>query len=130
MTKLYRVIAYVLDINGNAPSKADVTDQLTTNKYPEFITIGEVLETDVGVWSDDHHLNKTDTDSAQFDSYFAELDATENDPWFKQEHRRVRSIMLQQIQKNSTLEQELRTLKEEMKKLENVRQFVKTMKEL
>lgn len=130
MTKLYRVVAYVLDLNHNATTKEDVIDQIENSKYPEFIDVQEVRETDIGPWDDDHVLNQG-PNMAQYDSYFAELDATgEKDPWFKQEHQRVRSIMMREIQKNIKLEQENIDLKNKIKGLEKVQDFIDTVKSL
>lgn len=130
MTKMYRVVSYVLDLNGNNESIEDVKNTIQNNRYPEFHRVKEVLETDIGPWSDDHQLNKSAATKEQFDAYFAELDAPVGDPWLKQEHQRVRSIMLAQIQKNSTLEQENQRLREEIKKLNKVQEFVQTVKDL
>lgn len=131
MTKLYRIVSYVLDLNGGCPTKDDVVVQIENSRYPEFHSVKQVLETGIEEWTDDHPLNKTDAVCADFDAHFAELDAkNEKDPWFKQEHQRVRSIMLQQIQKNQTLQSENEELKRKIKGLEKVQEFVNTVKDL
>lgn len=130
MTKLYRIVSYVLDLAGSAPTKKDVEDQLKSNKYPEFLRLIDVRETAIEDYDDNHRLNKTAATQDDFDAYFTEIGAEKGDPWLKQEHQRVRSIMLQQIQKNYRLENELLDLKEEIKKLNKVKEFISSVKDL
>lgn len=129
MTKLYRVVAYVLDLNGGTPLKGDVVQQIENNHYPEFIDVQEVREADVGEWDDDHQLNQAPT-MAQYDAYFAELNAPPGDPWLQKEHQRVRSIMLTQITKNGQLQRKIEELEQKLAGLAKVQEFVKTIGDL
>lgn len=132
MTKLYRAVVYVLDLNGNVPNKQDVTEQLQNNKWPEFIDVQEVLETEIGGWDDSHKLNQSGVSMADYDAYFAELmfPTGGGDQHLKEEYRRVRGIMLAQIQKNGLLEKELEHLRTKIKGLEKVQEFVRAVNEL
>ena len=130
MTKLYRITSYVLDLNGNNPSIDDVVDQIEANRYPEFHYVKEVLETDIGEWDDDHKLNKMSATMKDFDAYFPEIGAEVGDVWLKQEHQRVRGIMLAQIQKNQCLEDDNEDLRKEIEGLRKVRDLLSTIKDL
>jgi hypothetical protein len=68
MAKLYRVISYVLDLNGNCESDQELISQIENNKYPEFHHVREVDCVELCEWSDDHPANRTDCD---FSIYFS-----------------------------------------------------------
>ena len=70
MTKLYRAVAYILDLNGDCPSIKSVIENIENNRHPEFIHVHEVLETDCGEWNDDHELNYA---NAPYEKYFPEI---------------------------------------------------------
>lgn len=66
MTKLYRVVSYVLDLNSNCKTEKDVIDQIEESRYPEFHHVREVDCVELGEWSDDHPANKTGCDFSQY----------------------------------------------------------------
>lgn len=127
MTKLYRVEAYVLDLNDDCPTKESVIENIECNRHPEFISIEDVQETDVGEWDDDHELNQI---GCNYRKFFPEFNSSPNDTPLKKEYYRVRSIMLAQLEKNSRLETENRELRRELESLKKVKEFVKTIGEL
>lgn len=129
--KMYRAIVYCKPLNGYPATMKDFELAFNHIRNIEFLTVKDVRETDIGPWTDDHALNKISANQAVYDSYFAELDTVdEADPWFKQEHKRVRSIMIAQIEKNTRLEQENAALKRKIEGLEKVQEFIKTVKDL
>jgi hypothetical protein len=125
MTQLYRVVAYVLNLNGDQNSKEDVIDTLEHNKYPEFLSVEEIQETDCGEWDDDHPLNLSGADYA---SYFPELKSDETT--LKKHFQVARAQLMEQKKKNATLEDEIEDLKNELKKLQEVKKFVSNIKEI
>ena len=64
--KMHRIVVYVKDINGSAPTAASAMQQIYANKWPEFLSFGPYQTVDVGEWDDDHPLNKKGTDHEGF----------------------------------------------------------------
>ena len=129
MTSLYRVELYILDLNQQVDLES-VKYHLENHRYLDFVTIADLRETDIGKWSDDHPLNFSDNHHL-YPTYFPEILATDkDDPWFKQEHQRIRRIMLQGIKRNQELEREVERLKKENAQLSKVKDFVTTIKDL
>lgn len=67
MSKVYKVIMYVLDINGEPSSKRELENTLYCNKYPEHKKVESIEEADIGEWHDFHELNQH---GADFGKYF------------------------------------------------------------
>jgi len=127
MTKLYRVVAYVLNLNDDSGTKEDVIRNITSNRHPEFIKIEDIQETDCGEWDDDHELNKR---GCNYDKYFPDIDGGPLDEHLKNEYRRVRGLMLQYIENVSRLERENAKLKKQNDSLTKVKEFVRKVKDL
>lgn len=125
--KLYRVVSYVLDLNGDCAEKTDVIGALEHNRHPEFLSVEEIEETDCGEWDDHHELNQA---NPPYTKYFPDTDPGPLDSYLKNEYKRVRAIMVGEIEKNTKLEIENRHLKEEISKLQEVKKFVSTIKDL
>jgi hypothetical protein len=127
-TKIYRVVAYVLGLGLSDDSTiADIKATIESNKYPEFLKVDEILESECGEWHDGHPLNKK---NPYYLTYFPELIDTskEGDAWLKQEYNRVRGIMISQISKNSILQNEINRLKSEVASLQKVKELVDNFK--
>jgi cytidylate kinase len=125
-TKIYRVVAYVLGLNGDTTAD-ELKNTIECNKYPEFLKVDEILESECGDWHDDHPLNKK---NPYYLTYFPELiePSKEGDAWLKQEYNRVRGIMISQISKNSILQDEINRLKSEVASLQKVKELVDNFK--
>ena len=67
--KLFKVVAYVLDCNGNSPTEKDVEVQMTQNKYPEFLNVVSIQATDIE-FDDEHPLNHFGVTEEVLDKYF------------------------------------------------------------
>lgn len=127
MAKCYKVEAYVLALNGDFQNKEILTEVLENYRYIEHLHVQDIQETDIGEWHDDHELNKR---GANYRKFFPDDYGGPNDIHLKNEYSRVRSIMLQQIERNSILERENRKLHDEVEKLKKIQEFVKTIGEL
>jgi hypothetical protein len=65
-TKMHRVVLYVKDLNlDNTPE--GLSSIFRSNKYPEYLTVGEIKTTDIGEWHDKHPLNFS---GANHEEYF------------------------------------------------------------
>lgn len=126
MTKLYRVVAYVLNLNGDMPDKKTVVSELTCRKYPEFITVTELQETVVGEWHDDHPLNISER---SYDSYFPEIYERDVNK-LSAELAQLRAQYVQEVDKNSLLQNQVDQLKEDLRKVDRTRKFAQIVKKL
>lgn len=127
MTKLYRVVAYVLNLNNSVPTKEDVIQQLERSRYGTFINVSEVLETDCGEWNDDHELNHA---NANYDKYFPELSwpkASLGDRCIIKRFQDMRTELLRREDEIAGLKHQARRDREELDKLKKVQEFVKTI---
>jgi hypothetical protein len=68
-TKMHRVVLYVKDLN-DTNSPEGLKDTFEGQKYPEFVTVGDIQTVDIGEWHDNHPLNKIGSDH---ESYFKAL---------------------------------------------------------
>lgn len=127
MTKLYRVVAYVKDLNGDCPTIKSVIENIESNRHPEFIDVYEVLETDCGEWHDDHELNSLD---APYEKYFPEINPRMGDPELMREIQNVRYALMRSKDLLEENDRENAKLREEIKKLKKVQEFVNTIKDL
>lgn len=64
--KMYRVVSYVLPLNGEFENASELKSIIECNKYPEFHDVAEIKEADIGEWSDDHPCNKTSTNKEEY----------------------------------------------------------------
>lgn len=60
--KIYKVTCYVSNLDRSADTANDVRLQLLNNRYPAFLQIGSIKETDIGEYDDNHPTNKLSTD--------------------------------------------------------------------
>lgn len=128
MTKLYRVVAYVLNLNGDCETAESVVQNIEHNRHPEFISVEDIQVADCGEWDDDHELNKGD---ASYAKYFPEFDKRAGDPEFaKAAIQDLRGELLKALDRQGAAEREARHLREEIGKLKKVQEFVKTIGEL
>jgi hypothetical protein len=126
-TKIYRVVAYVLNLNGNAETAEGVKNQIENNRYPEFINVQDVRVSDCGEWDDDHHLNSTKVTMAEFERYFPEMNPLTTDAKLREELERLRTALHAERDRNDTLERQNEKLKADIDGLTRVREFVKTI---
>lgn len=127
MTKLYRVIAFVKDLNGDCPSIASVIQNIENNRHPEFIDVHEVQETDCGEWHDDHELNHN---NPSYEKYFPDVNAGVGDPQLAQDYRNVQFKLMRCQDLLEASDHENKKLREEIKKLYKVQEFVKNIEDL
>lgn len=128
MTKLFRVVAYVLDLN-HSSSKEDVVIELEGNRYPEFLSVKDVQEADIGKWNDDHKLNNVNATVADYDKYFPDMnvDSEEKYEVLKRHFRATRSELINERQKVGELEYEISELQKELKSFEKIQEFLKNL---
>jgi hypothetical protein len=69
---MHRVVLYVKDLNEENTHEG-LRNTFRNNKYPEFVTVGDIRTVDIGEFEDDHPLNKIGSDH---ESYFKVLDST------------------------------------------------------
>lgn len=127
---MYRIVMYIKDLNNNYSAMKEVKQELENNRYPEFVHVTNLRETDIGDWDDTHPLNQSSATEMMYEAYFPEIGADAGDLWLKQEHQRVRSIMLSQIQQNQNLQSQNQELRAQIEKLKKVQEFVDTVKDL
>lgn len=127
MAKCYKVEVYVLALNGDFQNKEILTEVLENYRYIEHLHVQDIQETDVGEWHDDHELNKR---GANYQKFFPDSFPGPCDLYMYEEYRRVRSVMLQQISRNTTLERENRELIKQIQKLKKVQDFLQTIGDL
>lgn len=125
MAKLFRVEAYVVDVNGD--TKADSIRLNLENSFSLHVNVKDIQETEAGEWYDDHELNKRGCD---YKKYFPDIYPGPDDLHLKKEYQRVRTIMLQQIDRCQRLERHCSRLGEEIDKLKKVQEFIKTIGDL
>ncbi|MCX9024683.1 MAG: hypothetical protein OIN85_01140 [Candidatus Methanoperedens sp.] len=124
--KLYRVVAYVLNLNGDCPDKSNVKNLMQNNRYPEFLSVREVQETDCGDWHDDHELNII---NAPYEKYFPQAGNASIEDVYK-ELQRVSALAAEYGQQVEKLENQNYELKREVAQLKKVKEFLKTIREL
>lgn len=61
--KLFRVVSYVLDLEGMGHDS--IVEQMENCKYIS-LHVREVRQADIGEWSDDHECNKRGCDYSKF----------------------------------------------------------------
>lgn len=125
--KLFRVTMYVKNLNGNFLNDKHIIETIQNYKYLPFTDVTEVLETDIGEWSDDHELNFIDCDYAK---YFPDAEYHPNKSFPLEEYRRVRDAMVRAIKELGEAGREIRILNEKLAKLEKVEIFMNSMKEV
>lgn len=129
MTTMYRVVAFVKDLNSNAPTKEEVINQIEMNKYPEFIDVLEVDETDIGEWHDEHELNKTMTTELAL-KYFPTHYHFIGDYSLKIEYNRVKNIMMGLIRENALQRDKMFELEKKINDYKKLEGIMKSIKEL
>jgi hypothetical protein len=127
MTKLYRAVAYILDLNGDCPSIKSVIENIENNRHPEFIHVHEVLETDCGEWNDDHELNYA---NAPYEKYFPEINPKVGEAELATAYRNLRFQLMRCQDLLDATDNENEKLRQDIKKLHKVQEFVKTIGEL
>lgn len=127
MTKLYRVTAYVLDLNGDCPDKKSVIENIEHNRHPEFISVEEVFETDCGEWDDDHELNKT---NAPYEKYFPHLNPNITHQDLIEAYKELIVQNMKLLDQRDAAIRQARYESHELAKLKKVQEFVKTIGEL
>jgi len=73
--KVYKLEVYVIDFDelGGEEIKSTIENQ----KYPNWCinpNVKKIKERDIGEWSDDHPLNKSDTCDAEYERLFSRGD--------------------------------------------------------
>jgi hypothetical protein len=69
--KAYEVTLRIIDLDGIGPQ--DILHVLENTRYPNHCIapqVHRIREADVGEWSDDHPLNKSDTAGAEWSRLF------------------------------------------------------------
>lgn len=127
MAKLYRVTAFVKDLNGDCPTIASVIENIENNRHPEFIDVVDVQMADCGEWHDDHELNSID---APYEKYFPELGNRIDESGFKSILQEMRIELLRRTDEIGALKRQGRRDREELEKLKKVRELVKTIGDL
>lgn len=127
MTKLYRVVAYALDLNGNAKTKEEVKRQIENNKWPEFLNVKEISETDIGELYDDHELNKL---NAPYEKYFPECSLNQNNEVTNNELIKARTSINELEDRVASLQRHIELTRRENESLQKIKDFVKLIKDL
>lgn len=125
MTKLYRAIVYVLDLNGDVGSPKSLKYEL--ENAADFSKVLKVNETEIGPWEDNHPLNSSKSTMVDYDKYFPEL----KDLTPEKENQVVvqeRELRMKAEEKSQKLEREVNDLKRELAKLQEIGELVKKIK--
>lgn len=127
MTKLYRIVSYVIGLNGESQSEESVRNQIQGNRHPEFHYVKEISTADIGEWHDGHEANKTGCDLSKF---FPETKADVTDQELLAAYKQLRLDNLRYADECGALRREARRLSDEINKLQSVKEFVKTIGDL
>ncbi len=68
----YRVTLDVIGHNGEVPTVSDLIGAFENLGYPDFVSVVEVRQKDIPVWTDDNPLNQTATAARAADEWFAD----------------------------------------------------------